>query len=336
MEVIQVFDRPASRRSYTVAGRFLFFEAVDARLAELVQRLFAGWQLTPISPPQREAEIEIKFIGDEQGPEIPAHLNQFDIAEGGRCYTVANGYYLQFGNSLLRLQQKNKSGRGEAKRVPGQAPVRVDIWFKHVPEAGDAELARVTSFAVCAALRRFNLFDLHSAGVVEPETGAGVLIVGPSGSGKSTLAFQLASAGWPYLSDDEVLLSMNDDDVEARGFRSFFAMREIAGDGLKNVFEPASVFASARVSQVVPRLLLFTSISGEKDTRAVELSQAETMTRLIRACPWATYDTTIAGANLDMLSRLARQVQAFALAAGTDLLQPAHAAECLKHCLRQN
>ena len=340
MEVIKVFDRPASRSFYTVAGRFLFVEAVDLRLASLVQQLFAGWQLTAISPPPRDADIEIKFFGEEPGPKIPSHLDQFEIAEGGRCYTVANGYYVQFGNSLMRLHQDNKSGRKQAKRAPAQAPVRVDVWFKQVPEVVDAELARVTSFAVCAALRRFGLFELHSAGVVEPESGAGVLIIGPSGSGKSTLTVGLATAGWPYLSDDEVLLSVDEGVVEARGFRSFFAMREIAETSgqlaFKNVFEPASVFSSQRVSEVVPRWLLFTSISGEDQTRFVPLSQAETMTRLIHACPWATYDTRIANANLDLLSRLARQVKAFALAAGSDLLEPIRAAELLNHQLRQN
>jgi hypothetical protein len=142
----------------------------------------------------------------------------------------------------------------------------------------------------------------------------------------------LATAGWPYLSDDEVLLSLNDDEVEARGFRSFFAMREMASAGVKNVFEPADVFASGLMSQVVPRWLLFTAINGEKETRMLELSQAETMMRLIRACPWATYDTTVAGPNLHLLSRLARQVKAFDLAAGTDLLQPCRAAELLDTC----
>ena len=315
MKVIQVFDRPASQSFYTVAGRFLFIEA-DLRLAQLVQQLFAGWQLTPTSPPPRAAEIEIKFFGDEPGPHIPGNLKQFDIAEGGRCSTEANGYYLQFANSLLRLRQ--------------DLPVRVDVWIKRVPHAVDAELSRVTSFAVCAALRRFGLFDLHSAGVIEPLSGGGVLIVGPSGSGKSTLTFQLATAGWPYLSDDEVLLSLNKGEVEARGFRSFFAMRETAGTGFRNVFEPADVFASRRVSHVVPRWLLFTAISGEKETRMVELSPAETMIRLIRACPWATYDTSIAGANLQLLSRLTRQAKAFDLAAGTDLLEPTRATELLK------
>lgn len=320
MEVIQVFDRPAPPRFYAVAGRFLFVEAVDLRLAQLVQQLFAGWQLTPVSPLPREADIEIKFFANEPGPDIPPDLNRFDIAEGGRCYTDAGGYYLQFGNSLMRLRH--------------HVPVRVDVWVKQVPESVDAELARVTSFAVCAALRRFGLFEVHGAGVVEPQSREGVLIIGPSGSGKSTLTFQLATAGWPYLSDDEVLLSVNEDGVEARGFRSFFAMRQVAAERFKNIFEPAGVFSSARVSQVRPRWLLFTSISGEQETRLVQLSQAETMTRLIRACPWATYDTNVAGANLDLLSRLARQVTAFDLAAGGDLLQPTRAAELLGHQLR--
>ena len=322
MEVIQVFDRPASRRFYTVAGRFLFVEANHPRLTNLVQQLFTGWQLTPISPPPREAQIEIRFFGDAPLPEIPPGLNQFEIAEGGRCYTELNSYYLQFSNSLMRLQH--------------DVPVRIGIWFKQVPETIDAELARVTSFAVCAGLRRFGLFELHSAGVVEPETGAGVLIIGQSGSGKSTLTFQLAQSGWAYLSDDELLLGLNGDEVDAHGFRSLFAMREAGEAGFRSVFEPATVFSSQRVSEVVPRWLLFTAISGAEQTRLNKLTQAETMARLIRACPWATYDTRIAGANLEVLSRLARQVKAFDLAAGTDLLEPDRAAELLQHGLRQN
>ena len=322
---MQVFDRPASKRFYTVAGRFLFVETararIDSRLARLIESLFAGWQLTPVASPGREAEIEIKFFSDEPGPDIPPNVDHFDVAEGGRCYAGADAYYLQFDNSLMRLRHA--------------APVHVDVWIKQVPETADAELARVTSFAVCAALRRFGLFDLHSAAVVEPQSGKGVLIVGPSGSGKSTLAYQLANAGWPYLSDDEVLLSIaGGGEVEARGFRSFFAMKQAADFAFKNVFEPTGVFSSTRLSEVLPGWLLFAAISGEKQTQLRKLSQPETMTRLIRACPWATYDTAIAGANLELLSRLTRQTTAFDLAAGTDLLEPGRAAELLSHYLR--
>ncbi|HEU4768753.1 MAG TPA: hypothetical protein VFS77_15325, partial [Pyrinomonadaceae bacterium] len=171
MEVIQVFDRPASRSCYTVAGRFLFVDVLNPRLAPLIESLFAGWQLTPVSAPQRDADIALKFYAGS-GPELPPTLNEFDIADGGTCYTVTDGYCLRFVNSLMRLRQR--------------VPVEVDVWVREVPETADAELGRVASFAVCAALRRFGLFDLHSAAVVEPDGRKGVLIVGPSGSGKST------------------------------------------------------------------------------------------------------------------------------------------------------
>ena len=324
MVVIQVFDRPAPRSFYKVAGRFLFVQNPDSRLARLIDSLFAGWQLTPVASLEREPEIEIEFFCDEPGPDIPPGLDQFEVAEGGRCYTAEDAYYLEFDNSLMRLRQG--------------APVRVDVWIRQVPDTVDAELARVTSFAVCAALRRFGLFELHSGAVVDPDSDRGVLIVGPSGSGKSTLTYQLANAGWRYLSDDEVLLSgcEDGDEIEARGFRSFFALRDAAGSDFKNVFEPAGVFSSTRASRVVPGCLLFTAISGDKQTQLRELSQTETMTRLIRACPWATYDTAIAAANLELLSRLARQVNAFDLSAGVDLLEPGRAAELLSPYLRQN
>ena len=322
---MQVFDRPASKRFYTVAGRFLFVEIMartraDSRLARLIESLFAGWQLTPVASPGREPEIEIKFFSNEPGPDIPPDLNQFEVAEGGRCYTEADAYYLQFDNSLMRLRQS--------------ARVYVDVWIKQVPETADAQLARITSFAVCAALRRCGLLDLHSAAVVQPESVKGVLIVGPSGSGKSTLTYQLADAGWGYLSDDEVLLSIADGgDIEARGFRNFFAMKQTADFAFKNVFDPTHVFSSTRVSEVLPRWLLFTAISGRQQTKIRKLSQPEAMMGLIRACPWATYDETCAIANLGLLLQLSCQVTAYDLAAGTDLLEPGRAAELLSSSL---
>ncbi len=311
MKVIQVLDRPASQSIYAVAGRLLFIQSSDLELATRIERLFAGWQLTPLSSLERNPDIKITFTTGERLPNVPPGLAHFDVAEGGRCYTSGDEYYVQFGSSLLRLQDKN--------------PVSVSVF---ICGPTNAELARVTSFAVCAALRRFGMFELHGAGVVEPKFQACALIIGPSGSGKSTLTTQLARAGWSYLSDDELLLSLNDDEVEARGFRSFFALVD-SGSTLKNCFEPAGMFTSSRVDKIAPRYVFFTKISGEKDTQVHELKQAETMTRLIRACPWASYDTAVAGANLDLLSQLARQAKAFDLAAGKDLLEPETAARII-------
>lgn len=308
MKGIQVLDRPASQSFYAVAGRLLFVESHDRNLAPLIDRLFAGWQLTPVSSPERHPDIRISFTACEALPAVPSGLDQFEVAAGGRCYKDEGGYYLEFARSLLHLKSEDQ--------------VSVEVWNT---DTTDVELARVTSFAVCAALRRFGLFELHSGGVILPGTETGVLIIGPSGSGKSTLTFQLASAGWSYLSDDEVLLSATDGQVEARGFRSFFALADAPASTFKNYFEPAGT----RIPQTVPQFLLFTTVSGASDTQLHELTQPETMVRLIRACPWATYDTAVAGPNLELLSKLARQAKGFALSAGADLLEPGNAARSI-------
>jgi len=321
MKGIEVVDRPASQSFYAVAGRLLFIQCFDRHLAARIERLVAGWQLTPVSSPDRNPDVKISFSASSL-PAVPRGLTEFEIADGGHCYTARDQFYLNFPESLLRLEHKN--------------PVCVSVF---ICGPTDVELGRVTSFAVCAALRRFGLFELHAAGVVAPNTNDGVLIIGPSGSGKSTLTLKLATAGWGYLSDDELLLSVIDEEVETRGFRSFFALaapasvRGVGPGCFKTCFEPAGVFAAPAVSSVAPRFVLFASISGLKETQIAPLNQAETMSRLIRACPWATYDAAVAAAHLQLLSRLARQAQGFELRAGTDLLEPDRASHIISRCL---
>ena len=315
MEVIQVFDRPASQDFYSVAGRLLFIESLNPELRNLLVDLFAGWQLTLVSSPDRSPDIRITFDCGDTPQAIPRHLEQFEIAEGGQCYTNGSELYLELGGPVVHLENGSS--------------VSVKVLFPERPRLGDPLLGRAASFAVCAALRRFGLFDLHSAGVVEPESKKAVLIIGPSGSGKSTLALELAKAGWSYLSDDELLLTLVDGAVEVRGFRSFFAVSE-AGARLKRCFEPETVLGSKRTDQALPGALIFTRLNDESRSELSGLSQPETMTRLITACPWATFDRSIAGANLELLSALARQAKGFDLSAGRDLLEPGFAASFLR------
>jgi hypothetical protein len=334
MEVVKDFDRPAFQRFYTVAGRLLFIRSSEQRLAKLVDQLFAGWLLRPVGFSEKQPDVTITICSVASLPPAPPDLEHFEIAEGGHCYTDGDACYLDLGNCLMR--------------VGGPAAMSVELWLSQVPNYPDASLARAISFAVCAGLRRCGIFDLHSAGVVEPEGNIGALIIGHSGSGKSTLTLQLAKAGWRYLSDDELLLSLADGEVEARGFRSFFAVAEsieaasgatrsanhARGWSAKVCFEPRSRFPFAYAERVIPHRLFFITVSGVAETRLTELSQAETMKRLIRACPWATYDKAIAAENLSVLSRLVRQSRSFDLSAGADLLFPERAAELLSNYTR--
>ena len=110
--------------------------------------------LLPSHLPDRSPDIRINFSCGETTAEIPRDLDQFEIAEGGKCYTDGSELYLELGGALVHL-------------VNGSS-VTVDVSFAELPRLGDPLLGRAASFAVCAALRRYGLFDMHSAGVVEP------------------------------------------------------------------------------------------------------------------------------------------------------------------------
>jgi len=337
MEVAQDFGRPAVRKLYTVAGRFLLIESRDRSLAELVDSLLERWFLTEVDTSEQPPHVNIAFHCNEPLPRIPEGLDHFEVEDGGHCYTDGNGFYLDLGNSSMLIDRANSAD--------------VNIWIKQCPDFLDRNLIKATSFAICVALRRYGLFELHSAAVASPDAQTGVMIVGPSGSGKSTLTLQLTAAGWRYLSDDELLLSLWENEVEARSFRRPFAITEntalMSGVAIfenvsrqqqdrrevKRCFDPHTIFPGARIETVKPSFLLFTRVNGEAETRLSELSQAEAMKRLIRACPWATYDKTIAVENLDMLSRLARQSRSFDFSAGADLRNPKLASDLLTSCI---
>ena len=147
MESIQVFDRPAPQAFYSVAGRLLFIESLNLELRNLIVGLFAGWQLTPVSLPDRSPDIQISFSCEALPQRIPRELDSFEIADGGKCYTDGAGLYLELGGPVVHLENGGT--------------VSVKVSFRELPRLGDPLFGRAASFAVCAALRRFGLFDLQ-------------------------------------------------------------------------------------------------------------------------------------------------------------------------------
>lgn len=317
--------RPALADTYAVAGRFVCVEAADAESAGLFRRFFAGWHFARLeggAAPAPDASIR---VNPGAPPPAPEGLETFETAGGGLCRTDGRTYLFERDGSAVLAS----GGLGG-----------VEVWIGSGAAARErAALARVIFEATMVALRRCGLFELHAAGVVEPETGGGFLVVGPSGSGKSTLATQLASAGWRYLSDDALLLRGDGDGpVEACALRREFAVTEqtvAAGvlegfeellgepapfDPLKRRFKPHDIFPDGFSESCVPRALFFPVVTGEQASGARRLTQAETMRGLLRMCPWACYDRPAAAAHLNLLARLARQAAGFELRAGRDLL----------------
>lgn len=325
-------ERPAFADSYAVAGRSICVEARDESAAAAFRAYFDGWHVERLTRARaHEPSARIVLRTGEEPPRAPHTFESFEVAGGGVCRTDGRTYFFEVDGSTVR--------------VASHSPALVEVWISSGKSANDAGAsARLVFNASMTAMRRCGLYELHAAGAVEPETGAGVLFVGPSGSGKSTTATQLAAAGWRYLSDDTLLLCDAGGRVEARALRRVFAVtrpttatRALAGreehlsapahfDPQKLRFEPESIFPGGFRESCAPRFVFFPTLTREPESRTRRLSQAEAMARLIRMCPWAGYDRASARAHLGVLARLARQAESHELRAGTDLLgEPSHA-----------
>lgn len=311
---------------YRVAGQPLPVETQGDWAAHVTAALFANWYLDAEGACADGEAPAMVIRSAAPVPPIPAGWPGFEIAGGGTCYTEGGVSCIHIDGSVVAIGQ------------PGLADA--EVWL-NAPLALDAPaLTRLVTYALSAALRRRGLFELHSAALVHPATGAGVLIVGPSGSGKSTQTIHLAAAGWPFLTDDVLLLRDTSAGIQAWPLRRSFAITaatfaasrflqaRTSFDAVavqeddKSLFVPHGVFKGGFREHCVPGSLFFTELSGDSRSRVTPLSAGETMARLIRMSPWSCYDRATASGHLAALSALARQARGYSLLAGTDLLDP--------------
>ena len=317
---------PATRKLYAVAGRTFCLEAADEGADGPFVRIYAGGYLYPYgADAPGTADATIRVHSGAPPPLRAGRLETFETRPRWLCHTDENTYSLEGSGFAIRSYQ------GDATRV--------EVWLADGAGAvSPLTLVEVVYEASSAAWRRCGLFELHAGACVEPRTGAGVLIIGPSGSGKSTLTTQLAASGWQYLSDDTLLLTGAPGRIEAWGLRRAFALTENSLNGVKlprlreaatgaapfeprkRRFQPRDVFPDGFAEKCAPRALFFTAVTHEPETRCLPLSQHESMSRLLRMCPWSCYDRPAARGYVSALAALARQSASFELLAGTDLL----------------
>jgi hypothetical protein len=313
---------PALRVVYTIAGRRCLVDAQDAWSAQAVSNLFTGWFLTPhASNGNASPDATVRIRCGAHPPRVPEGLVRFEVFQGGVCHTDGQTFHLDFNGSLIII------GPGLAREV--------EVWVRERYDFGSKILAQIISQAFSAALRRCGLFEFHSAGVVPPRQEKAILMAGASGSGKSTLTLQLAACGWSYLSDDTLLLDKDKHGIAVHGLRRFFALTadtmaavrlpQLTPPAVTGPFKervtPRDLFPAGQIQRSRPGAIFFPIITHETESRVERLTAAETMTRLLRLCPWAGYDKPTAGEHLGVLGDLARESIAFDFLAGTDLLE---------------
>lgn len=335
-----VQSQASIEKLYTIGGRLLAFQFCDEVAARIAGEFIEGMYFT--SCPARAARFvhcTVKiFHGDP--PPLPPDCQTFDVPRG-QCHAHGDEHFLDIDESRVAVYPA-------ASRL-------VSVWLGTTAHARHpVAIINALSYVVQAALRRGGLYVLHAAGVVEPETGAGMIVVGNSNSGKSSLTIRLAGAGWRYLSDDMLVLAEETGAVEAWALRRIFSVSPasfassgLGGGGIalgvpvnsdpgKRKLEPSLMFPDSFVESCRPRVLLFPTLTGEAASRVEKLSAGEAMARLIRQCPWASYDGGTAREHLRVLGLLAKQSASFSLCAGRDLLEdstraPQLLASCLEH-----
>ncbi|MGA8810079.1 MAG: hypothetical protein WB973_19595 [Thermoanaerobaculia bacterium] len=317
-------------RSYTVAGQSVTLFCADENTSEKVSRVVAGWHFA-VCADESESAFSIELSTTENVPPMPRGAAAFAVHRG-TCYSENGFWYLSTSDSWIRVHPL-------ARR-------RVDVWIGSETLRSSTAFSRVLFYAIQAALRQCGLYELHAAAVIAPGNAAsgGVLMIGPSGSGKTTLAMRLAAAGWSSVADDVVLIRDGSPAAEAFAFRRVFAATESTLEACPvphleeatrepNAFEPSKrrldpevLFPGRFASSCTPRALVFPTITGAPRTETRPLAAQDALGRLLKMCPWASYDTAVARPHLNALASLARQCDSYELLAGTDLLYDAQAA----------
>ncbi|HYJ85698.1 MAG TPA: hypothetical protein VEW46_06575 [Pyrinomonadaceae bacterium] len=307
--------------SYAIAGRSLCIKASDEWAASLIQDFLRDFHLEPTND-VTNPDYTISISSQALPPSVPQGLDTFEVAHG-HCSTDGQHYYLALNDSLIIVDPDRS----------------MHIWVNDTPRARQP-LARINLmvYTLEISLRRLGLYQLHGAGLAPPGMNAAALILGSSGSGKSTLTALLASQGWSYMTDDALLLSDEGGVINARGIRTFFAASEatlescslqrltaamgstMLTDSKKRRLDPTVAFPDSFISSCMPRVLFFASISGKAASEIIPITQAETMSRLIRSNPWTSYDSFTARDHLRVLNRLATQCSAYSFCAGRDVL----------------
>ena len=87
---------------------------------------------------------------------------------------------------------------------------------------------------------------------------------------------------------------------------------------------PQDHFSRPPIGRATPGAIVFPTITGQGESQIKALSPAQTMSRLLRLCPWASYDKGTSVEHLRVLGCLANNLNGFDLLAGTDILNDSH------------
>jgi hypothetical protein len=157
------------------------------------------------------------------------------------------------------------------------------------PEAA-ADVYSMLTVSAALLLTSLGRALVHAAAVVDPD-GAAWILAGDARSGKSTTCVTLASAGWEYLSDDQVVLATDGaDGVRVSGWLRPFHLdtaapgREPTGERLEVL--PAELGLTRWRRSAPLAGLILPVVLASQPTRLVPVAAADALAGLVRQSPW--------------------------------------------------
>jgi hypothetical protein len=162
---------------------------------------------------------------------------------------------------------------------------------------------------------------VHAAAIVAPDGGAW-LLTGDTHAGKSTTTINLITAGWPFVSDDNVVLFR---DAAGRLMVEGWPRRFHLDAGwehgrpgeARGEIDPHERWPGQWVRAAPLAGLLFPRVEADRATELSPAAGAEALAGLMRQSPWLLADRARAAEILALL-RAACEQPAFALRLGLD------------------
>lgn len=204
--------------------------------------------------------------------------------------------------------------RGEAALIPVPGDLAEDgvaAW----------DLFCLCTLSSALLLGRMHRALVHAAAVVAPDGGAW-LLAGDAHAGKSTTSVNLISAGWRFVSDDNVVLFRGaDGSISVEGWPRRFHLDEGWETGAplhrRGEVDPHERWPGRWLRAAPLAGLLFPRVAAHLPTELAPLPAGDALAGLMRQSPWLLADRAAAPEVLGLL-RAACERPAFALRLGLD------------------
>jgi hypothetical protein len=185
-----------------------------------------------------------------------------------------------------------------------------EIRAADVTPAIAADLYGMLTLASAFMLGRLDRTLVHAAAVVPPAGGVW-LLVGDARAGKTTTSLNLVTSGWSYLSDDQVVLSLEQDGPMVEGWlRPFHVDAGWAvgqsGDRREPV-DPSSVGPGQWQRRGTLAGAVVLDLRPGSPTKVEPVSQAEALAAIIRQTPWLLADPGKTRTLLELLVAVTRR-----------------------------